>query len=310
MRLLFAGTPDIAVPTLRAVADAFPVVGVLTAPDRVAGRGRKVTPPPVKTTAEELGLTVLQPHKLDEDARGAVRSLAPDMLVVFAYGKIFGPKFMGLFLEGGVNVHPSLLPKYRGPAPIPAAILAGEAETGITVQYISQKMDAGAIVARERITLEGTETAASLSDDVAGRAGPLLVSTLHRIEAGTAAPEPQDEAAASYCSLINKSDAAIDWEQPADRIERMVRAYHPWPGAYTFWGGRKLTIREAGVSGAQGEGKQPGRVLGVDRERGILIQTGNGVLGVRRLQIQAGQESDWKSFINGHRDLDGAVLGG
>ena len=338
MKLLFAGTPDIAVPSLRKVAARFPVVGVLTAPDAVSGRGRKVTPPAGKVAADELGLPVLQPVRLDEDARAAVRRLEPEMLVTFAYGKIFGPKFLGLFEEGGLNVHPSLLPEYRGPSPIPAVILAGESQTGITIQYLAAEMDAGAVVAREHITLTGAETTESLSALVAEKAADLLVEALSRIEEGTAEPEPQNEAEATYCKLIRKEDGEIDWAREAVRIERMVRAYTPWPGAYTYWGDRKLTIREAAVytadavgptpdrpaadavSGAAGSyeageealstHEEPGHVLGVDRRWGILIQTGSGVLAVQRLQLQAGQTVDWKSFINGHQDFPGTVLGG
>jgi methionyl-tRNA formyltransferase len=310
MNLLFAGTPDIAVPALRKVASRFPVAGVLTAPDAVSGRGKKLTPPPVRVAAEELGLAVLQPVRLDEDARAAVRHLGPEMLVSFAYGKIFGPKFMGIFPEGGINVHPSLLPRYRGPSPIPAVILAGESQTGITVQYISQEMDAGAIVAQEHIPLTGEETTASLTALVAEKAADLLVETLARIEEGAAEPVPQNEAEATYCKLIEKQDGRIEWGRPAARIERMVRAYNPWPGAYTFWGERRVTVWEAAVYTNGAAGEEPGHVFGVDRRRGILIQTGEGAIAVRRLQLQAGKTVDYKSFINGHQDFEGAVLGG
>ena len=321
MKLLFAGTPDIAVPSLRKVAARFPVVGVLTAPDAVSGRGRKLTPPAIKVAAEDLGLPVLQPVRLDEDARAAVRRLEPEVLVTFAYGKIFGPKFLGLFEEGGVNVHPSLLPKYRGPSPIPAVILAGESETGITIQYLAEEMDAGAVAAQEHIPLTGEETTESLSALVAEKAADLLVEALSRIEEGAAEPEPQNEAEATYCKLIRKEDGEIDWASAAARIERMVRAYTPWPGAYSYWGERKLTIREADVYTADAldptpdrpaadAASEPGYVLGVDRRWGILIQTGSGVLAVQRLQLQAGQTVDWKSFINGHQGFPGTVLGG
>ncbi len=314
MQLLFAGTPAIAVPTLRHVAARFPVVGVLTAPDARAGRGRTLSPPAVKVAAEELGLTVLQPPRLDEDARAAVRNLGPDMLVSFAYGKIFGPKFMGIFPDGGLNVHPSLLPKYRGPSPIAAAILAGDSETGITVQYISLYMDAGAVVAARRLPLTGEETTGSLTQRVAEQAGDLLVDTLERIEEGNAEPVPQNEQEASYCKLIEKEDGAIDWTLEVEHIERMVRAYNPWPGAFTDYDGKRLTIWEAGIyNGEQArtcEHSQPGSVCGVDKGHGILVKTGDGVLAVRRLQLQSGKPVDWKSFINGHRDFPGTVLGG
>jgi methionyl-tRNA formyltransferase len=310
MNVLFAGTPEIAVAALRQVASRFPVVGVLTAPDAASGRGKRLTSPAVKVAADELGLPVLQPVRLDEDARAAVRNLGPDMLVSFAYGKIFGPKFMGIFPEGGINVHPSLLPKYRGPSPIPAVILAGESETGITVQYISQEMDAGAVVAQEHIRLTGEETTASLTGLVAEKAGDLLVEALGRIEEGAAEPVSQNEEEASYCKLIEKQDGSIDWARPAERIERMVRAYNPWPGAFSFWDEQKVTIWDAAVYTHSAAGDEPGQVIGVDRRWGILIQTGEGVLAVRRLQLQAGKPVDWKSFINGHQEFDGAVLGG
>ncbi|MFP4011703.1 MAG: methionyl-tRNA formyltransferase [Spirochaetaceae bacterium] len=314
MRLLYAGTPDIAVPALRDVSAEFPVVGVLTAPDARRGRGRKLRPPPVKEAAVELGVPVLQPLRLDEEARALVRELFPDMLVSFAYGKIFGPKFMDIFPEGGLNVHPSLLPKYRGPAPIPAVILSGETETGITVQYLAEKMDAGAVVVQERMPLDGDETAESLSNRVAQAAGGVLLRALREITAGTAAPVPQVEEEATYCTFIRKEDGQIDWRSTSVQIERMVRAYTPWPGAHTYWEGRALTIREAvAVDSAKDPGypaspAEPGRVVGVDRGTGILIQTGNGMLAVRRLQLQGGKTVDWKSFMNGHGDFTRAVL--
>ena len=175
---------------------------------------------------------------------------------------------------------------------------------------------------QEHIALSGEETTESLSALVAEKAADLLVEALSRIEEGAAEPEPQNEAEATYCKLIGKEDGEIDWASAAARIERMVRAYTPWPGAYTYWGDRKLTIREAAVYTSDAAGPapdrpaaadaaaEPGYVLGVDRRWGILIQTGSGVLAVRRLQLQAGQTVDWKSFINGHQDFPGAVLGG
>lgn len=323
MRILFAGTPDMAVPTLHALADAESVVGVLTAPDRSKGRGRRLLPSPVKAAAMERDVPVLQPPRLGAEAREAVRELEPEILVVVAYGRIFGPKFLSLFPRGGINLHPSLLPKYRGPSPIPAAILAGESRTGITVQRVAREMDSGDILRQEELPLSGTETTASLSDYVAREGAKLVLETVRDLAEGRAAPSPQDHDEASYCGLISKQDGEIDWSSSAARIERMTRAYNPWPGAYTFFGDQRLTIwraevlpagpEAAGLAGAAApgaaEGTNPGLVLGVDKARGILIQTGDGVLAAQRLQLQSRSAADWQSFLNGARDILNGTLG-
>jgi methionyl-tRNA formyltransferase len=343
MRLLFAGTPDIAVPSLRELAGHHTVCGVLTSPDRRAGRGRRTVPSPVKAAAEELGLPVIQPARLGSDARKQVAELSPRLLVVFAYGRIFGPKFLSLFPRGGVNIHPSLLPKYRGPSPIQAAVLAGDLETGISVQSVALEMDAGDIYAQIRIPLTGSETAESLSSHVAAAAAPLIRSVVDGIEAGTATATPQAEEGVSYCSIITKEDGEIDWRASAVAIERMVRAYNPWPTAHTTFEGRGLSILaatvdedpgagnpsgSAGSVGLAGAGETrtspgapdarvdssetpavPGRVLGMDKRRGILVQTADGTIAVRKLQLQSKKALDYKAFWNGVNNFKGAVLG-
>ncbi|MFP4483995.1 MAG: methionyl-tRNA formyltransferase [Spirochaetota bacterium] len=334
MRLLFAGTPEMAVPSLYRLAARFEVVGVLTAPDRRKGRKRGPQPSPVKAAAESLGLPVMQPPRLNGDARAQVQAVAPDLLVVVAYGRIFGPRFMALFPHGGVNLHPSLLPRHRGPSPIPAAILAGDSETGITVQQVAPEMDSGDILAQQRIPLTGTETTASLTDRVAREGAVLLEEVVAAIVAGTAIPVPQDHDVASYCRLIEKSDGRVDWTTSAAHIERMSRAFNPWPGTYTYLDGRQLTLWETSVypAGADPAGQDPtvaagvgaenapgggsgrrsapgpGQVLGVDKAHGILVQTGDGVLAVRRLQLQSRGATDWKSFLNGVHGFIGCTL--
>lgn len=313
MTVLFAGTPEIAVPSLQELAKTHTVCGVLSSPDRRAGRGRHTVASPVKLAALELGMPVIQPPRLGSEARVAASDLGAELLVVFAYGRIFGPKFLALFPEGGINVHPSLLPKYRGPSPIPAAILAGDTETGITIQKIALEMDAGDIFEQVVLRLDGSETAESLAARVAGEAAPVVRRVVDAIGTGTAVAVPQSEEGVSYCSVISKDDGAIDWSAPAARIERMVRAYHPWPTAHTTWGTRHLALLAATLAEsatAQGAvAKRPGTVIGLDKREGILIQTGNGILAVQRLQLQSKKALDFKSFWNGVQGFDGAELG-
>ncbi|TVR30097.1 MAG: methionyl-tRNA formyltransferase [Spirochaetaceae bacterium] len=310
MRILFAGTPDIAVPALQQLHEQFEVTGVLTAPDAASGRSRALQPPPVKRCAVELGLTVLQPQRLDGDARRRVAAGAPQVLACVAFGKIFGPRFLQLFPFGGVNVHPSLLPRHRGPSPIPAAILAGDRETGITVQQLAPEMDSGDILRQIRFPLDGSETSATLGDRAAVEGALLLAETLHDMQRGTLEPRPQDHSQATYCSLIAPHDAEIDWHLPLEQIERMVRAYNPWPGAYTLLDGTRLTIHEARPLRDESSDHVAGTVVAVDKRCGILVQTGSGLLAVRRLQLQSRNAIDWKSFANGYRNIIGAVLGG
>jgi methionyl-tRNA formyltransferase len=312
VKILFAGTPEIAVPSLRACAASHTVAGVLTNPDRAAGRGRSVSFPPVKEAALDLGLRVLQPEKPGAAFRETVLALAPEILVVFAYGRIFGPRFLECFPRGGVNVHPSLLPRYRGPSPIPAAILGGDSRTGITIQSLAPQMDAGDIILQESFPLTGKETTGSLTAAAAEKGAELLAKALNLIAEGKASRVPQDAAAASYCGLLTRQEAKIDWKAGAAHIERMIRAFDPWPGAWTDFKGAALRILAAEAL-ARPAGEEtlsaPGTVTGVDTHRGILIQTGSGLLAVRGLQLQAKMAMDFASFMNGVRGCMGSVLG-
>ncbi len=304
MHVLFAGTPDFAVPTLRKLAADGLITAVLTAPDRPSGRGKRLTPSPVALEAEAHDIPVLKPRRLDKEARAAVRRVEPDLLVCVAYGRIFGPRFLSLFPRGGINLHPSLLPKYRGPAPIPAAILAGDAQTGITVQYLAEKMDAGDIILQQPIELDGTETTGSLTGHCADSGAALVSEAVQAIQQGRVNTVSQDETNASYCRLLESRDAWINWSHTADHIERMVRAYDPWPGARTVFGDSWLRVHEATPVAiedgrAGGDGDEPGTVVGVDSERGILVQTGDGLLGMLRLQMAARKALAWKDFLNG-----------
>jgi methionyl-tRNA formyltransferase len=287
MKVFFAGTPDFAIPVLEAVAKTMPICGVLTAPDKPQGRGKMLEFPPVKEKAIELGLHLLQPAILDDQLIEDVKTLQPDILVVAAYGKIFKENFLSLFPMGGINLHPSLLPLYRGPAPIPAVILAGDSGNGVTVQRLALKMDSGDILSQAQFPLTGNETTESLTRMSSEQGAAMVVDVLGKIESGTITGITQDNSKATYCKLIKKENGLIDWKNTAINIERQVRAYNPWPKAHTSFDGKTLSITSACIfPGSSDQDAQPGYVLGVDKQCGILVKTGMGILGVKRLQIQ------------------------
>jgi methionyl-tRNA formyltransferase len=321
MRILFAGSPEIAVPSLLAVGKAFELVGVLTNPPAPKGRGLAPAPTPVAQAAAEHfpGVPILAPERLGPPEREAVAALNPDLLAVFAYGRIFGPKFLGLFPLGGVNVHPSLLPRWRGPSPIPYAILARDAETGICVQRLALRLDSGDILGRQRLPLTGRETAGGLSDWAAGAGADLLGAVLSLIAEGRESAEPQDEGLATWSHQMSKDDGLVDWKAGALEIDAMVRAYTPWPGAWTTLHGERLGLLEtwpyADEAGPQEPGNagmeyaEPGTVVGIDKSRGIMVQTGAGLLALRVLQARGKKPLAYRDFANGARNLAGARLG-
>ncbi|MDR2069882.1 MAG: methionyl-tRNA formyltransferase [Treponema sp.] len=330
LRVLFAGSPEIAAPALEALIapdmeEACEVVGVLTNADTPKGRRGTPEPTPVGTAAASLSaalqergrppIAVLKPEKLDAAAREAAAALKPDLLVTFAYGRIFGPKFLGLFPLGGINVHPSLLPRYRGPTPIQAAILNRDAETGISIQRIALEMDAGDILAQERISLTGRETAASLSGIAARISAVLLPRIIRKIAGGGAAGTPQNHSQAVYCHLLRKEDGRIDWSAGALEIDARIRAFTPWPLSLTRHGEADLYILEGRpwedgrtVNPGGTAAEPPGTVLGADKGRGILIQTGNGVYAAEKLQYRTRKALDWRSFLNGVPGFIGSRL--
>lgn len=319
LNVLYAGSPEQSAFVLSALAEksiagGYRIAGVLTNPPARKGRHAALCPTSVQKTAEALHIPVFTPERLTAPAREAIAPLGFDLLVCFAYGRIFGPKFMALFRLGGVNLHPSLLPLYRGAAPVQSVILHRETETGVSVQKIAEKMDSGAILAQERIALCGTETASSLLEKSA-RIGAELV---HRVVSEAAARDSlpagtaQDETRATYCELIRKEDGRIDWRRAAAEIGAQVRAFDPWPSAYTLFRGTPLKILCASVftgETAVPAGAVPGSVLGVDADAGILVLTGCGILAVCALQLQAKKAAAWKDFINGARGIIGCVLG-
>jgi methionyl-tRNA formyltransferase len=328
VRILFAGSPAIAVPALKAVAamavsavaddtsatttGGVVLAGLLTNADSPRGRSNKPEPTECAAAAQQLfpSLVVLKPEKLDSAARALVAEYKPDILVSFAYGRIFGPKFLGLFPMGGINIHPSLLPKYRGPTPIPAVIINQDTETGITIQRLAAEMDSGDILVQEKLLLDGRETTASLSETIAQKTAELLPVVLRGIAAGTLRARAQDHSAATYCYLIEKEDGLINWNRSAREIDAGIRAFDPWPLSWTTHGELRLLIHKAEpLRQDEGTGKEPGEVLGKDKDKGILIQTGGGILAVSQLQYQGKKAMEWKAFLNGARNFLNAKLG-
>lgn len=315
IRILFAATPEIALPCLRALSqDPLFQVGVLTNPDAPVGRSREPVASPVKTLGLELGLEVFSPPRLDSEFR-SLQEGRWDLLVSFAYGKIFGPKFLGLFPQGGLNVHPSLLPRWRGPSPLNAALVAGDPVTGLTVQTLALEMDAGDIVYQETWELKGEETAGTLGDQAALRAAAVLPEVLKGFSTGTLLPRPQGDEGVTYCRLLAKEDGQVDWSLSALEIHRRIRGLNPWPGAYTFLQGQKLTLWEAKILPSTGEiprlgeTSRPGEIIDLDKKEGILVQTGQGILALRQVQLASKKSMDHRSFANGQPGLPGTLLG-
>jgi len=312
MRVLFCGSPLFAVPSLEAIAANHEVLGVLTNHDRSAGRGKHSQQTPVKAKALELGLPLFQPERIDNVFINLIRNLNPELLAVAAYGKIIKSNFLDIFSKGGINLHPSLLPQLRGPSPIPAVILAGHKQSGVTIQRLALEMDSGHILAQKRIGLTGKEATASLTEKLAVMGAGLFVTTIDSLEKGVVKEYAQKEEEASYCKIIKKNDGLIDWGTSADMIERMVRAYNPWPQAFTNYKGLRLAILSGGVLPEKRDfsSARNGGVVGVDKSYGILVKTGQGMLYIEKLQLQSKKPNDWRSFLNGQRTFIGSFLGG
>ncbi len=300
------GTPAAVLPVLRAIeALGWPIAGVYTAPDRPAGRGRAPEQSPVRRYALERGLTALAPDATqDAEMTASLRALRPDLVVLAAYGKILPGEFLRVAPLGALNVHPSLLPRFRGAVPVQAAILAGEAETGATLFVMDEGIDTGPIVARRAIPLRGDERAPALTARLFELSAELALETLPAYARGEIAPQPQPPGEPPLRRLT-KEAGAIDWSRCAAEIERQVRAYDPWPGAYTWWRGRKLDMLEARVVPGSAT---PGAV--VARGAGAAVGTGAGLLLPLRVKAEGRAAMSAEEFVRGQRDFIGARLVG
>lgn len=315
LRIVFMGTPDFAVPSLEALLEErFDVVAVFTQPDRRRGRGQRVVFSPVKQAAVAAGLPVYQPRRLrDDDALQSLTSLKPDAIVVVAFGQLLPPNVLSLPPLGCINVHASLLPKYRGAAPIQAALAAGETVTGVTTMYMDEGLDTGDMILRREVAIEPDDNAGSLHDKLAVAGAELLVETMHLLAAGNAPRIPQDDALATYAGKIDRAAGAIDWTRPADELVNHVRAFTPWPGAYTGHRGRiiKLSdvvaVGEGAVDNAQSTTPAPGDIVSLE-ETGFVVQTGDGRLLVRRVQPSNTAAMSGRDYINGYQPKVGDRL--
>ena len=246
VRIVFMGSPDFALPTLKGLNENYDVAGVVTQPDRPAGRGRALTPPPVKTMAQSYGIPVIQPHRLKEpEAMDQLRQWDPDLIVVAAFGQILRPEALEIPPYGCINVHASLLPRWRGAAPIQAAILHGDEQTGVTIMKMDPGMDTGPVLSQRAIPILPDDTAGSLAPRLAQLGAELLLETLPPYLEGNLQPEPQADEGATYATMLKKEDGKLDFTQPAVALARRVRAFNPWPGAFTTWENGRLIIHEA-----------------------------------------------------------------
>lgn len=315
MRIVFFGTPDFAVPVLNALAASgtpgWDVVMVVTPPDRPSGRGNSVQAPAVKVAAAAYGLQVYQPPTLrNDEAVTFLRAVHPDVGVLFSYAQLIPRSVLKLFPFGIVNVHPSLLPAYRGPSPIATAILDGVAETGVSLIKLVPRMDAGPIIAQERVAVPPDATTPTLTSILSSIGARMVQQALTPWVNGLLPATPQVEAAATYCQLLTREDGQVRWSEAAFQIERRIRALQPWPGTFTTWNGKTLKILDAGVDDAPVQ-EPPGTVVRsyAPSAPGMRVATGQGVLVVRTLQAAGGRAMEGEAFLRGQPSLAGSRLG-
>jgi methionyl-tRNA formyltransferase len=307
-KLVFMGMPDFAVPTLKALIGRYEIVGVVTQPDRRVGRGRKVEASPVKVVALAHNLSVLQPPRLRQpEVAAELGALAPEVIVVAAYGHILRAGVLAIPPKGCLNVHASLLPKYRGAAPIAAAILSGEEETGVTIMLMDEGMDTGPVLSQAICPISPQDTRESLSAKLAQLGADLLMDTLPHWLAGKIEPQPQDHSQATYSRIIAKQDGLIDWSQSAVEIWRRSRAYYPWPGSYTYWQGKLLKVLRAEALPHWSGEEEPGQVMAL--REGLAVATGEGALLLSEVQLAGKRALNVEDFARGHGDFVGSVLG-
>lgn len=309
-RVVFMGTPEFAVPSLQALlAEAYEVTGVFTRPDKPSGRGRQVAESPVKELARANGLPIFQPRTLrDEATQAQLAELRPEVIVVAAYGLIVPQPVLDLPPFGSLNVHGSLLPRHRGAAPMAAAILSGDATTGISIMRMDAGLDTGPVLATAHLPIEPDDTTGSLTPKMAALGAQLLVASLPRWLRGEITPVPQDDSRATYAPRIEKEAGQIVWSQPAIQIERQVRAYNPWPSAFTFWRGQNLKIMQAHADlvADVSDGAVTGEVLSLPGGCGVL--TGEGVLRLDELQLAGKRILPAEVFLRGASGFIGSRL--
>ena len=305
-RLVFMGTPRFGELVLSALIDRYEIAGVVTQPDREAGRGRQMRTSAVKALAQQHGLRVLQPTTLRQpEVLHELADLGPDVIVVAAYGKILPASVLALPRHRCVNVHASLLPRHRGAAPIPAAILAGDAQTGVTIMIMAEEVDSGPILGQAKVDIAKDDTTGSLTEKLGQLGGTLLAETLPRWLAGEVTPLPQGSSPTPYARQLRREDGHIQWGEPAEMIARRCRAFYPWPGAFTHWGQRQIKVLRARPQAAE-SGKAPGTVVQVGAQ--IAVITGSGLLVLDEFQLAGKRPLPALEFVRGQSAFVGALL--
>ncbi len=306
-RIIFMGTPEFAVPVLDALISAsHEIVGVFTRQDKPAGRGGQVQASPIKQLAQTRNLSIFQPKTLKRNEEIArLRDLHPDLIVVSAYGLILPRDVLTIPPRGCINTHASLLPRHRGAAPIPAAILAGDEQIGVTLMQMDEGIDTGPILAQRAIRIENQDTTGTLTGKLSKLSAELVIETLPRIFASEIVLQPQDESRATYAKTIKKEEGLIDWNLPAEEIARRVRAFNPWPSAYTIWNGSILKVLRAEASASNPRGK-PGVVIKAGNE--IMVVCGSGTLALREVQLAGKRAMGIEEFARGRGDFVGSLL--
>lgn len=308
MRIVFMGTPDFSVPALTALVEAgHDVISVVTQPDKPKGRGKVVQMTPVKEKAMEYGIPVYQPVKArDPEFVSLLKEMNPDAMVVAAFGQLLPKSILDIPRYGCVNIHASLLPKYRGAAPIQYAVINGESVSGITTMMMAPALDTGDILDQESVALDEKETGGSLHDKLSAIGGRLIIKTLKKLEDGTAVRTVQDEEKMTYFGMLKKSMGDIDWNQDAASIERLIRGLNPWPSAYTSWEGKTVKLWEADVLNEEYEGVC-GQVVKTGKDC-LYVKTGKGILAVKELQLQGKKRMDTGAFLRGYQITEGTVF--
>jgi methionyl-tRNA formyltransferase len=308
LRIVFMGTPDFSLPVFDCLQEEYEIVAVYTGPDKPKGRGRELSSPPVKVAAKAQGIAVYQPTSLREEAE-RIEKLCPQAIVVAAYGKIIPPSILDIPSLGCINVHPSLLPRYRGPSPVISAILSGDSITGVTLILLDEGMDTGPILSQKETPILPQDTTLSLTQRLFRLGANLLLETLPLWEKGKIIPKPQDETKTTYSRIIKKEDGEIDFHLSAEEIYRHVKAFYPWPGSYTWWRGQRLKICQSLPLSREVKGKA-GEVMALNEPSParVGIKTGKGVLGLLRVQPEGKGEMRGEDFLRGQKGFVGSIL--
>lgn len=310
MKIVYMGTPDFAVPPLAALVKAgYEVTAVITQPDKPKGRGKTLLPTPVKEEAMKHEITVYQPQKVrDPEFVKVLKNLAPDMIVVAAFGQIIPKEILDMPKYGCINIHASLLPKYRGAAPIQQAVIDGEKESGVTIMKMGMGLDTGDMISQAVVTLSEDETGGSLFDRLAETGASLLIQTIPSIENGTATYTKQpEESPTPYAAMITKKMGLLDFSRNAEVLERLVRGMNPWPSAYTYLNNKTLKVWKAAVEDAESGKVAPGTIVGVDK-KGIHVACGEKILVLQEVQLEGKKRMETNAFLRGYQVTEGTIL--